>query len=542
MPPSPITRQLAPLLGREPVDVEQAERAVVAEAQQAGDHVLLRRMREAGALGVDARDVAAQDELHDVQVVGGEVDRRRRRRGSAAGSGPTRVAWARKTRPMRPSVDELGHLADRGVEALDVADHQLAAGRAGGGGHAQAVLEPRGDRLLDQHVLAGVQRRERDRRRACSEGAATHTASMSSRSSSVCQSACQSIGRRRDALPAPRSRSGSATATHTAAAGIFSHVSRWKPPIVPTPMIPDAQFCAHRSHLHGLLTTVHGHARRSARRRSPSPNTGGRVGPGSGRGERRREAVGVDADDGVPARLDRVDPFGLLAQRHAAHAPQVGLALDAARVGGDRLRAALELEHAGVGNGLDQLDVLGHGEAPAPRSARGCAGAPGRSPATGCGRGRRGPRRGARGRRCCSCGAPWRARSRPAPATTRSRRAQQDVAQRVAGHVDLAAHALGLEVAPRALGGREAERRRGGRSRPGCAPRACPRGRSAGRPRRAPAGAPAATAARAPESVALVSPRTITASGRSSRDHVQRGARSPSATCSSREREPTPRL
>ena len=58
-----------------------------------------------------------------------------------AGSGPTRVAWARKTRPMRPAGDQLGELADGGIEALDVAHHQLHAGEARGGGHAQPVLK-----------------------------------------------------------------------------------------------------------------------------------------------------------------------------------------------------------------------------------------------------------------------------------------------------------------------------------------------------------------------------------------------------------------
>ncbi len=46
---------LAALFGREPVDVEQPLGAVLAEAQQAGDHVLLRGVHAAAALGVDAR-------------------------------------------------------------------------------------------------------------------------------------------------------------------------------------------------------------------------------------------------------------------------------------------------------------------------------------------------------------------------------------------------------------------------------------------------------------------------------------------------------
>ena len=92
-------RDLAALLRREPVDVEQPEGAVVAEAQQAGDHVLLRGVRQLRALRVDARDVAPEDELHDVEVVRGQVD------GDAG------------------VLDAQGHRADaRGVRAEDAAD------------------------------------------------------------------------------------------------------------------------------------------------------------------------------------------------------------------------------------------------------------------------------------------------------------------------------------------------------------------------------------------------------------------------------------
>src|SRR4029453_13664039 len=63
-----------------------------------------------------------------------------------------------------PVGDELAELADRRVEALDVADHELDAGAAGGGRHAQAVLQRGGDRLLDQQVLAGGDDLHRDAR------------------------------------------------------------------------------------------------------------------------------------------------------------------------------------------------------------------------------------------------------------------------------------------------------------------------------------------------------------------------------------------
>ena len=70
------------------------------------------RVREARALGVDAGDVAVQDELHDVEVVGGEVDRHAGvadaggQRADARGVGPEDAA--------EPALaNELGSLARR---------------------------------------------------------------------------------------------------------------------------------------------------------------------------------------------------------------------------------------------------------------------------------------------------------------------------------------------------------------------------------------------------------------------------------------------
>ena len=96
----------------------------------------------------------------------------------------------------------------------------------------------------------------------------------------------------------------------------------------------------------------------------PSPKIGGRCSR-----QRRAPARPSNASGSTPTIVfqpasHRVDPLGLLAQRHAPHAPQVGLALDAARVGRDRLRAALELEHARVRDGIDQLDVRGNRDLP----------------------------------------------------------------------------------------------------------------------------------------------------------------------------------
>src|SRR6202035_641788 len=68
-------RHLTTLLGGQPVDVEQALGTFVAEAEQAGDHVLLGGVYAAASFSVDARDVATQDELHEIQVVSGQVDR-----------------------------------------------------------------------------------------------------------------------------------------------------------------------------------------------------------------------------------------------------------------------------------------------------------------------------------------------------------------------------------------------------------------------------------------------------------------------------------
>ena len=206
---------LALLLGGQPVDVEQAERSprLAAEADQAGQQVLLGAVQEAAAVGVDLADRAAEDVLHDVEVVGGEVDRDagvldpRRQRPDPGRVGPVDVAEA-------AFGDQLAQLRDRGVEALDVADHQLAVGLQRGAAHPQRVRQRRRDRLLDQHVQAGGERLERDfgvvlggagdrdrvqlaRRRTRSSRASRRTR----------RRACRRGARRRD------SSSGSATAT-----------------------------------------------------------------------------------------------------------------------------------------------------------------------------------------------------------------------------------------------------------------------------------------------------------------------------------------
>ena len=315
-----------------------------------------------------------------------------------------------------PVGDQLLELADRRVEALDVADHQLDAGRASGGGHAQAVLQRGGDRLLDEHVLARGDRVERDlgvlrggRRDADRVDVAARdqvAVGLEVRDRPAAD-ALVSAGwrrarrRRRRARPrrAPTSRGG-------------------RSPIRPRPTMPIARSLMLLPPVHCSASATTSSAIRCAAR--PSPKIGGRS-AGRGRKQPGGERLGVDADEHVPARGDGVDPLGLLAQRQARDAPEVGLALHAAGVGGDRLRAALELEHARVGDRVDEIDVARHRQLP--RRQRG-AGARVHGEDHAPGRARRGsPARaaGGRGRRCCSCGAPWRAGTRPRPA--RSRRA-----------------------------------------------------------------------------------------------------------------------
>ena len=155
----------------------------VAEAQQAGEQVLLRVGAGSGRRRRRSRViVAAEHVLHDVEVVGGEVDRHagvldaRRQRPDAGGVGAEDAAEAALG-------DQLAQLRDRRVEALDVADHQLAAGLARGAAHPQRVRQA-WSRSASRPARAGRRRAPRARpRRACSDGQAIETASSRRRRS-----------------------------------------------------------------------------------------------------------------------------------------------------------------------------------------------------------------------------------------------------------------------------------------------------------------------------------------------------------------------
>ena len=496
MPPSPITRQLAALLGREPVDVEQARTGP--SSPKRSRQVIMsswRRVREARALGVDLGDVAAEHVLHDVEVVGREVDRHARRRGCACGSGPTRVAWARKTRPSRPSSSAASwSLPTAGLKRSTCPTISLRPRLARGAAHAQRVRQASW-RSASRRARACRRRGRRARsRRAYSDGQAMRdgvdvAARVQQRRASR---RTRSIGRRSRARLARAPRSGSATAT-TRHASRRSQASTWKPPMRPAPMTPTRSSSVTPK---ASSSSVSLQVRRCERRdplalASPSPKIGGRS-AGAGGAERRAEALGVDADERVPAGLDRVDPLGLLAQRDAGDAPQVGLALDAARVGGDACAPRSRASISRVGDRLDAARRWSGTARPrhSIRRAR-CAGAAGRRPASG--RPAEAVEHGPQARRVVGVVVAMDRREQVLGRSTSpiaSRASDSSMSQSGSPvHVDGPADAFGLEVAPRALVGREAARRRGGRSRRGCAPPACPRGSCAGPPRRGSAAA-----------------------------------------------------
>ena len=102
----------------------------------------------------------SDDVLHDVHVVGGEVD------GDACVNDPRgQRADARGLEPEDLAEPALGehaaHGGDGRVEALDVTDHELETAHARRRSHTQRVRHRGRDRLLDEHVLAGLERAER---------------------------------------------------------------------------------------------------------------------------------------------------------------------------------------------------------------------------------------------------------------------------------------------------------------------------------------------------------------------------------------------
>ena len=113
-------------------------------------------------LGVDPHRLGADDEPHDVEIVWSEVDDDpdvadpRRERAEPRGADLEDAAEL-------PPPKSAAQLADRRIEALDVADGQHSPGRGGGLDHRLGLLAGRRDRLLDEHVGARAKRRERRR-------------------------------------------------------------------------------------------------------------------------------------------------------------------------------------------------------------------------------------------------------------------------------------------------------------------------------------------------------------------------------------------
>ncbi len=60
--------------------------------------------------------------------------------------------------PDDAAVDQLAHRVDGGAVDEGVARHQHAVAGGGEVGELVGVRQPRGERLLDEHVLAGLQR------------------------------------------------------------------------------------------------------------------------------------------------------------------------------------------------------------------------------------------------------------------------------------------------------------------------------------------------------------------------------------------------
>ena len=210
---------------------------------------------------------------------------------------------------------------------------------------------------------------------------------------------------------------------------------------------------------------------RPARPARPSPYSGGRS-AGGVRASAATRRVGVEVDEHVPARVDRLRPLRRRAQRHARDAGEVRLLLHAARVGEHRARVAQQRGEVEVAERRREPDAGAERARAGPRrrAARAVRGCSGSTTGPGTAAQQRHERaRAARGRRRCRRGARWPARSRRA--RRRPPRAPRSAPRRAA---------------------RAAARRRPSRRRP---PRSRPR-----RARRA--GSPPA-------------PRTSTAAGRS---------------------------
>ena len=157
----PADDHLADLGGAEPVDVDVGEGAVaerqgeVADAGTSGTERI-------GPVGGDPRraQAAGEDEVQDRQVVGRQVPE-----DVHIGLDQTQVDADRvDEQDVSEGTlgDELADLEHRRGVAVGVVGHQDQPVRPGGLDHLDAVVVVVGQRLLDQHVLAGLQGRQRD--------------------------------------------------------------------------------------------------------------------------------------------------------------------------------------------------------------------------------------------------------------------------------------------------------------------------------------------------------------------------------------------
>ena len=251
-------------------------------------------------------------------------------------------------------------------------------------------------------------------------GVARTTASSSGSPSRSSRSPVRLRGR--DPAPTRSSASGSASHSHA------TSQSAMRGEVAGEVRAPVAE--ARDAHLdRGHASILRASAATTRSPAWPSPYRGGRSAGGVAL-ERRGGRRGVEIDEHVPARVDRLRPLRRRAHRHAGHAGEVGLLLDAARVREHRTGVAQQRGEVEVAERRRE-----HGR-PAPSASRSPA-ASSRAAVRGCSGRTTGPwtaaqerrraRRAARGRRRCRRDGPSRARSGRAP-----RRAASSAAVRAA--------------------------------------------------------------------------------------------------------------
>ena len=160
-------RQLADLGGREPVDLEHADRSV-GEAEEACHQVLSRRVHLASRFRVNAHDLAPSQITHHVEVVRREVDdhadvadalRKRPETPSVQLEHAAELAFASSEGELQPQQDQSGHglgVVKQMLTDFETVPVQLSAAIPDDV-EALIVAGPkrRRDRLLDEHVAAG---------------------------------------------------------------------------------------------------------------------------------------------------------------------------------------------------------------------------------------------------------------------------------------------------------------------------------------------------------------------------------------------------